>query len=445
MKTLRFLWLFLPVILSWHCAEEKADEKSPPNILLIISDDQGWTDYGFMGHPHIETPRIDQLAAESLTFTRGYVAAPLCRPSLATMITGLYPHQHGITGNDPAFEFEERRYRTKWLQARYPLQKAFSGNMYEHPLLTQLLGEEGYLSLQTGKWWEGSWEDGYFTHGMTHGDPARGGRHGDEGLKIGREGLQPVYDLIDTAQTAQKPFFVWYAPFMPHSPHTPPKELEEKYLDKAPTPAVARYWAMCDWFDQTCGELLDHLDREGLSENTLVVYVCDNGWIQEPDRPNRYAPGSKQTPYEMGIRTPIMYRWPGTIAPRMDTTTLASSIDLVPTILAAVGLTPPADLLGLNALDEETLARRTYIFAEDYEHDVPDIERPTQGLEHRVALSYPWKLIVPHTPNVPEGELELYNLAEDPHEKRNLASEYPDRAAQMQEVLSAWWSPVSEE
>ena len=87
----------------------------------------------------------------------------------------------------------------------------------------------------------------------------------------------------------------------------------QKYLDKAPTPAIAKYWAMCEWFDQTCGELLDHLDEKQLTEETLVVYVCDNGWIQEPEKPNRYAPRSKRSPYEGGIRTPLMFKWPGKI------------------------------------------------------------------------------------------------------------------------------------
>ena len=80
------------------------DENFPPNIVLIISDDQAWSDYSFLDHARIKTPHLDQLANESLTFTYGYVAAPLCSPSLATIISGLYPHQHGITGNDPAFE-----------------------------------------------------------------------------------------------------------------------------------------------------------------------------------------------------------------------------------------------------------------------------------------------------------------------------------------------------
>ena len=152
----------------------------PPNILLIISDDQGWTDYSFMSHPYIETPRIDKLASEGMTFTRGYVVAPLCRPSLASIATGVYPHQHGVTGNDPAFDFEGRRWGEKYMVKRTGINEGITQNFERYSTLPDLLKEKGYLSLQTGKWWEGSWEKGGFTHGMTHGDPERGGRHGDD-------------------------------------------------------------------------------------------------------------------------------------------------------------------------------------------------------------------------------------------------------------------------
>ena len=146
----------------------------PPNVVMIVSDDQAWTDFGFMGHETIRTPHLDRLASQSAVFPRGYVPHSLCRPSLATMITGLYPHQHGITGNDPPKGTDR-------------------GEMLRHirrlPTLPKLLGDRGYVSFQSGKWWEGSPELGGFTAGMTHGDPSRKGRHGDVGLSIGREGM----------------------------------------------------------------------------------------------------------------------------------------------------------------------------------------------------------------------------------------------------------------
>lgn len=419
-------------------SEEKV---SPPNIVMILSDDQAWSDYGFTNHSDLETPRLDQLAKESLTFTHGYVTAPLCSPSLATIISGLYPHQHGITGNDPAFTTELSRRSNAWRTERMNVFRPAINRFNDLPLLTKRLKDLGYLSLQTGKWWMGSWEDGHFTHGMTHGDPQKGGRHGDEGLTIGREGLEPIYKFINEAEEKESPFFVWYAPFLPHAPHTPPEELFQKYLEKAPTPAVAKYWAMCEWFDQTCGELLDHLEEKNLAEKTLVVYVCDNGWIQEPDQMNRYAARSKRSPYEGGIRTPIMFKWPGKIKPEMNQTTLVSSIDILPTILAACNIAEDESLPGINIFDHESLNERTAVFAAAYQHDIETLEEPTRSVTHRIGIHYPWKLIVPDTTDHPGQPMELFNIAQDAEEKNNLIDTNPLVAQELGEEIDNWWIP----
>ena len=113
-------------------------------------------------------------------------------------------------------------------------------------------------------------------------DPGRGGRHGDAGLTIGRQGMQPITDFIDLALQENQPFFLWYAPFLPHTPHNPPERLLKKYREDGRSRFVARYYAMCEWFDETCGQLLDYLDRKKLAEDTLIVFVTDNGWIQNP-------------------------------------------------------------------------------------------------------------------------------------------------------------------
>ena len=294
------------------CVGSIAYAADRPNIVLILSDDQAWTDYGFMGHPKIQTPNLDALAGRSLVLDRGYVASPLCRPSLASMVTGLYPFGHGVTGND----VDGRNDRAA---LDVPLRKQF----HQHPSLIRTLTANGYLAHQSGKWWEGSFADGGFTHGMTHGDPKRGGRHGDSGLKIGRDGMNPVTEFIDLAVQQQKPFFVWYAPFLPHTPHNPPERLLRKYASDDLATDVAQYYAMCEWFDETCGELLDHLDQKGVADNTIVLYICDNGWAAastNADDPNQklwkgFAQRSKGSPYENGIRTPIMVSWPGHVRP----------------------------------------------------------------------------------------------------------------------------------
>lgn len=414
-------------------------ENVSPNIVLIISDDQAWTDYGFMGHAHIQTPHLDRLARQSLMFTRGYVPSSLCRPSLATMITGLYPHQHGITGNDPTLPDPGVNAMASRRNPKYTrFYETLMQRIELHPTLPRLLGEKGYLSLQTGKWWEGPPRRGGFTYAMTHGDPARGGRHGDVGLKVGREGLQPIVDFLNEASAKEEPFFLWYAPFLPHTPHNPPERLLAKYRDKTPFLPIAKYWAMCQWFDETCGQLLDHLEARKLSENTLVLYVCDNGWIQRPDA-GRFAPRSKRSPYEGGVRTPIMVRWPGRVLPRRDDQTLVSSIDLAPTILRACGLAPSAAMTGVDLLDVEALAARERVFGDVYAHDVASVDRPTESLQYRWMIDGSWKLIVPYPPHVKESAPELYDVVADPTEKRDRAGQNAARVERMQRTLDLWW------
>lgn len=194
-------------------SEEKTEEK-PPNIVFILSDDQAWTDYGFMGHEHIETPNIDKLARESRTFTRGYVPTSLCSPSLASIITGVYPRDHMVLANDRVLPGDEKNGKPAWtLPWREENYKPVIENFKELNTLPDLLKEKGYLSFQTGKWWIGNYANGGFDHGMTHGDPKRGGRHGDYGLEIGRKGMDTLYSYIDLALEKKKPFFMWYAPF----------------------------------------------------------------------------------------------------------------------------------------------------------------------------------------------------------------------------------------
>ncbi|HVW02851.1 MAG TPA: sulfatase, partial [Planctomycetaceae bacterium] len=404
--------------------------------LLIVSDDQAWTDYGFMGHPHVHTPQLDRLAGQSLTFRRGYVPSSLCCPSLATIITGLYPHQHRVTSNDPPRPdgvLPKDFYRSEAFREG---REAMNRHLEHVPTLPRLLAPRGYLSFQTGKWWQGNFKRGGFTHGMTRGD-----RHGDEGLDIGRKTLQPIYDFIATARKEQHPFCVWYAPMMPHDPHTPPQRLLDKYLPLTESPHVARYWAMIEWFDETVGALLAHLDEQGLANDTIVVFVADNGWIQSADNP-RYAPRSKQSQYNGGLRTPIMIRWPGHVAPRMSDE-LAMSIDIVPTLLAAVGLPATPEMQGINLLDESAVKARKEIFGECFTHNAVSLDDPAQNLRWRWTVEGKWKLIVPDPRNEPNGKVELYDLAADPNETDNLAAKEPEVVARLKRALDQWWDPAN--
>lgn len=417
-------------------------QRTPPNIVMIISDDHGWQDYGFMGHARIKTPHLDWLASQSLLFTRGYVPTALCSPSLASIITGRYPHQHLITGNDPPAPpggkqgawRNHPQYVAAWNEMRSFIAR--------QPLLPRLLAQSGYRSLQTGKWWMGHYESGGFTDGMSHGDKARGGRHGDDGLQIGRKTMQPIHDFIGKARDARKPFFVWYAPMLPHDPHDAPQRLVGKYKDAAPNLQTAKYWANVEWFDETCGALLDYLDREKLSDNTIVVYVTDNGWAQGPERDN-HSVRSKRTPYDAGVRTPILLRWPGRVTPRRSDR-LASSLDLMPTLLAAAGVKSPGGLPGLNLLDDKAVNARRTLYGAIFTHDAVDIRDPAANLMTRWMIDGEWKLLVPVPGKANEEQpqqIELYRIAADPEEKTNLAAREPKRLQALQQKLDAWWRP----
>lgn len=458
MKSLFSLFLLLSVLARPALAE-------PPNIVFIISDDHAWTDYGFMGHPQIETPHLDRLAADSAVFTRGYVPTALCRPALATFANGLYAHQSKITGNDPTPLAGEGRgagkAKGKGKAAAAPesaeyaaLRGKLIGKFYEHPSIAQLLGAQGYLSHQSGKWWEGDPKRAGFTAGMTRGFPNPGGRHGDDGLKIGREGMEPVFEFIDQATADKKPFFLWYAPFMPHTPHTPPDRLFQKYKAKGiESDFVARYYAMVEWFDETCGQLIEKIEQKGLTEKTLFVYVGDNGWIQDPNA-GGYAPRSKQSANEGGTRQPTMFSWKGTIKPGDRGEQLCSSIDIVPTTLAAAGLTPAATLPGLNLLpilqSGEPTARKE-VFGETFAHDVADIDDPEATLLYRWVVDGKWKLLLTYDGKLDryasshprtEKRPQLFDLLADPHEDKNVAADHPEVVAQLAAYLQAWW-PVT--
>jgi len=428
-----------------------AEKKTPPNVVLILSDDQSWTDYSFMGHEHIATPHLDKLAKRSAVFSRGYVPTALCRPALMTLATGLYVHQHRTSGNDPSHLLANPKTESeKYEQLRGKL----ISHIDEHPTIAGLLGKSGYLSHQSGKWWEGNFKRGGFTHGMTRGFPQPGGRHGDDGLKIGRNGLKPVFDFIDHSVAGEKPFFLWYAAFMPHTPHTPPKELFEKYKAKVDSPHVARYYAMCEWYDQTCGQLIDYLDEKGQTDNTLIVYISDNGWIQSVDK-RGYAPRSKQSANEGGTRQPTMFSWPGVIKPGDRGNQLCSSVDIVPTMLAAGGAKIPDSLPGYNLMDilksGETTPRKI-VFGEGCAHDVANIDKPEDSLLYRWAVEGKWKLLLTYDGAVgryskshPRAEMrpQLFDLLDDPSEENNLAKGNPEVVADLAKKIGDWW-PVTE-
>ncbi|MEY3394709.1 MAG: Arylsulfatase precursor [Verrucomicrobiota bacterium] len=417
-----------------------------PNIVLILSDDQAWTDYGFMGHAEIRTRHLDKLAERSLVFERGYTASPLCRPSLASLLTGKFPHQHGITGNDVDGTNNRE-------SLDIPLRIAF----HKHPSFVRLLTSHGYLTHQSGKWWEGSHGDGGFTHGMMP-QPAR---HGSaKSLAIGRDGMAPVTDFIDHAVAEKKPFFIWYAPFLPHTPHNPPQRLLEKYQTPGQAEDVTKYHAMCEWFDETCGILLDHLEKRSLMEHTVIMYICDNGWAaastnrKDPAQIDwsQYALRSKGSPYENGIRTPVLISWHGKITPKRDPA-FAHAIDFFPTIASLAGFKAPDGLTGINLLDEKAVKSRDAVFGVTHSIHNMSPGNPESTLQYLWGVENEWKIIIRHDGvdttayrNVhlwDKARVRLYRIKDDPQEAHDVSAKHPEVAARMKQRVADWYAQTA--
>jgi uncharacterized sulfatase len=411
------------LILSLIAAGTLAQADDRPNVVFILSDDQSWDDYGFMGHPHLKTPHLDQLAGEGLIYERGYTTASICRPSLASIVTGLYPHQTAVRGNRPYMGEGVDHKRLRANKELWPLAQELSKTMtatLEHaPSMVKQLQDNGYATLQTGKWWEGDPLDHGFDEGFGHG--------------IGRKTMEPIHHFVNKAQKNAQPFFIWYAVFLPHTPHNAPDRLYQKYKDVAPDESTARYWANIAWLDETCGQLVGYLKEKDLYEDTLFVFSADNGWRPDPEQPSWYV-RSKKTPVEAGIRTPIFLTHKNKIAPHRDQETLASNIDIAPTILKACGIEPDQAMSGLDLRNPEVLAERDRIFVDVYWDNIQmdALDDLDSDLIARVLVDGWDKLI-----ERPDG-LELYDLKNDPDDRNDLAKQNPEKVEKLTALMNNW-------
>jgi arylsulfatase A len=436
---------------------------SRPNIVMIIPDDQTYSDFGFMGNSRVHSPNLDRLAEQSAVFVNGYVPTSVCSPSLATLLTGLYPHQCGIHYNHPPpgnSAFNRMATAEEYVRTR---SESFE-QIKAVDTLPRVLAAKGYACLQTGKFWEGHYGNAGFTHGMTvfKGVPDQlwggnrrlaSGEHvahgnGDAGLKIGRVSMDPAYRFIDAH--ADQPFMIWYAPYLPHEPHNAPEQFYEPYKGRDVPEHYLDYYASCTQFDHTVGELIAYLTAKGLAENTIFVLVSDNGWTPDAKKPHkggyRHTRRSKRSPFEDGLRTPILFRWDGRILPGKHQE-LVSSVDIVPTLLAAAAIDssklPGEDLLPALTGSAELDANRA-VFGEIYPGDASSLGNPERDLAYRWVRQGAYKLIVPEGANPWGNYLKsaaLYDVAGDPRETRNLidAPKHQGTVANLRRQLDDWW------
>ncbi len=417
----------------------------PPNVVLIIADDLGWPYLGFLGDENVITPNMDVLGNGGAVFEIGHSTANHCRPTLQSLITGLYPVQY----EKQATAIADRRIGEGDVpdavdtdQERRVLHRQYETEAIEDfATLPRLLSGEGYVSHQSGKWWEQSYAHGGFTHGMTDSwsweDAADLGDKwfftfmGGQGMDIGRETMEPVTDFI--ADNADQPFFVWYGPALPHVPLNPPDQFYKYFENREGMSESAKlYYANIAWFDWGVGELIDELREQRVLDNTLIIYINDNGWEQAADV--EYAddhvtfanggPRGKGSFFETGFRTPIIFYWQGKITAIRDQQTLASAIDVMPTILDYVGVEPPAGLPGHSlraAIEGETLTKsRDHFIGRLTQHRAGTNFRgePDTSTEDHMGAALSgyyrrdtrWHFVwLPET-----GETALYDLVNDP-------------------------------
>jgi len=392
-----------------------------PNVLVLMSDDQGWWDLGANGNPDISTPNLDRLAAEGVNLTRFY-AAPVCAPTRAGLMTGRYALRVGV-------------YNTR-----------FGGDSLalDETTLAEHLRAAGYRTGIFGKWHLGGRtryrpenrgfdEALVFTHGHTeryyYPELAWNGR------PVKARGY--VTDVVSDAALAfmrqsedERPFFAFVPYNTPHSPHFVDDRFLAPYLDKGLALRDARIYGQISQMDASIGGVLDALDAANLADDTIVLFLGDNGGISRHTRLG--LRGGKASPFEGGIRTPFLARWPEKIPAGEHLDAMVSHLDVFPTLCELLGIDPPAGVV----FDGKSFAPLLLAGEGESPHDylVHSWDR------HRPRLDRGWSVTGRRWKLTYDG---LYDLENDPGEERDVAAEHPHVAAELRQVFVDWMADVT--
>lgn len=428
-----FPYLYLGVLFLAAAAQLSGGAEGRPNIVLIIGDDISIDDHGAYGHPHIRTPNLDALAAAGLRLTNAYLTTPQCSPSRSSIITGRYPHNTGAP-------------------------ELHMGLPEGQTIFPRLLRESGYFTAAMGKW---------------HlGEPAK------EAFDLmGDSRPSGAERWVKTLRNRPKdrPFFMWFASIDAHRdwqpdpdapPHDPSDAVAPPYMVDGPETRedLAKYMDEVQRLDRYVGEVVSELERQGILDQTLLIYMADNG---------RAFPRDKAWLYDGGIKTPFILHWPRGLKERgMVSDSLISAIDIAPTLLEVVGIQIPDTVQGVSfsSLFRDPVAEiRAYAFAElnwhtQYSHmrafrwndylyirnAAPEFSNLMMAKIERGYL--PWKDLVrakeegrltSAQANIflrPRPEEELYDVAADPHQLTNLIGRAGHRPAwrHLREVRDRW-------
>ncbi len=428
-------------------AQSRAADRSQhrPNIVLILIDDLGWRDLGCYGNRFHETPNIDRLARQGMRFTDAYAAAPVCSPTRAAIMTGKYPARLQITDFIPGHWRPWAKLNVPPIRHQLPL---------EEVTLAELVKQAGYRTGYFGKWHLGG--RAFFPDRQGFDDwVVTSGRHFAPRFRtipperVARGTYLADY-LTDKAvrfirKHRDQPFFLFLAHYAVHIPLEADRELIEKYRRKPkPQEGVNNpiYAAMVEHVDRSVGRIVEALAELGLTDRTLIIFTSDNGGLRR--RFDRQGPvvsslaplrGEKGTLYEGGLRVPLIVSWPGVVPERSLCEQPVSSIDIFPTLADVVqvsvarqwqvdGVSLMPVLTGKGVLERQAL----FWHYPHYHHDAPA----------SAVRSGPWKLIHFYE----DDRDELYNLAIDIGETRNLAAQERERVAAMRKLLDLWLNEV---
>lgn len=445
-----------------------------PNIVIILADDLGWRDLGCYGADLLETPRLDRFAQNAVRFTDAYAPGPVCTPTRASLLTGKYPARLGITIWSEGSHNQPRDRKLIPASSKDHLP-------YTEETLAKRLQKSGYFTASVGKWHLGDADNFPEAHGFdvniggthwgaprTYFWPYRGeGRPGGDfryvpHLEFGQANEYLTDRLTEEAlrvidHAGNRPFFLYLAH---HAPHTP---MEAKPADVAHFAAKLKpayhhqnptYAAMVKSVDESVGRVLDHLDRRGLSENTIVIFTSDNGGYTGADRrdpgrvhitDNTPLRSGKGSCYEGGLRVPLLVRWPGVTKGDRVCSRPVMLTDIFLTVLEVVHL--PASGTASDGVSLAKLLRQPELkwdrgslpfhYPHYYETShFREITSPMGAL--RVGA---WKLVE----HFESGRVELFNLESDLGETHDLARQMPDKTRELLTQLQDWRKSVKAE
>jgi len=413
------------------------------NILFVLMDDLGWRDTGPYGNTFIDTPNLNRLASASVRFTNAYAACPVCSPTRASILTGRYPARLNLTDWIPG--------RKPWPWARL-LTPQFNQQLpLEEVTIAEALGRR-FRTAAIGKWHLGGagfspTEQGFGRNigGNQAGSPPRYfGPLELPGLKLEPGEFLTRRLAFEGARFIQedeaRPYFLYEAQFTVHIPLEAPQELIAKYRSRETGDVDPTYCAMVETADDAVGRLLQAMEESGQADRTIVVFFSDNGGVRfqgrspRPITDNAPLRSGKGHLFEGGIREPLLIRWPGVARAGSVIDTPVASIDFFPTLSDAAGV-PPGRVDGISLrplLEGRSRADRPLFW--HYPHYSDQGGRPSGAVR-----AGEWKLIE----FFEDGRLELFHLAADPGERRNLVRKEPGRTKKLHDLLRDWRKTVN--